>query len=113
MIKIYHNPRCRKSREGLEVLEKSGQEFEVVRYLENIPTKEELREVIACLGISPENLVRKNEAIWKEKYRNQLLTDEQVLDAMIAHPKLIERPIVMKGRNAVIGRPAENIKEIL
>ncbi|AWX45944.1 Arsenate reductase (glutaredoxin) [Flagellimonas maritima] len=113
MIKIYHNPRCRKSREGLEVLEKSGQEFEVVRYLENVPSKEELREVIRCLEITPENLVRKNETIWKENYRNRLLSDDEVLDAMVANPKLIERPIIVKGEKAVIGRPAEKIKDLL
>lgn len=112
MIKIYHNPRCRKSREGLELLEKSGKEFEVVKYLEKIPSKEELREVINCLGITPENLVRKNETIWKEKFRGSLLSDEEILDAMITYPKLIERPIVINGTKAVIGRPSENINSI-
>ena len=113
MIKIYHNPRCKKSREGLAAVEKSGKEFEVVRYLENIPSKEELREVINCLGIKPESLVRKNEAIWKEKYRNRLLSDEEVLDAMITYPKLIERPIVINNGTAVIGRPLENIENFI
>lgn len=113
MIKIYHNPRCRKSREGLAVLENSGKEFEVVKYLEEVPTKEELREVISCLGITPENLVRKNEAIWKEKFRNRLLSDEEILDAMINYPKLIERPIVINNGIAVIGRPINNIETII
>jgi len=113
MIKIYHNPRCRKSREGLEALEKSGKEFEVVRYLENIPSKEELREVINCLGIKPENLVRKNEAVWKENFKNKLLSDEEVLDAMVLHPKLIERPIVINNGTAVIGRPLSNIESLI
>ena len=113
MIKIYHNPRCRKSREGLELLEKSGKDFEVIKYLEDIPSKEELRSVLGCLGISPENLVRKNETIWKDNYRGKLLSDEEILDAMILHPKLIERPIVINGNKAVIGRPSESIREIL
>lgn len=113
MIKIYHNPRCRKSREGLEILEKSGKDFEVVKYLEDIPSKEELKSVLDLLGISPEKLVRKNEAVWKENYRGKALTDDQILDAMIAHPKLIERPIVINDNKAVIGRPPENIKNIL
>jgi arsenate reductase len=113
MIKIYHNPRCRKSREGLELLENSGKEFEVIKYLENVPTKEELRSVINCLGITPENLVRKNESVWKEKFRGKLLSDEDILNAMINHPKLIERPIVVNGNKAVIGRPPEKIKAIL
>ena len=99
MIKIYHNPRCRKSRDGLELLEKSG--------------KEELREVINCLGITPDNLVRKNEAVWKEKFRGRLLSDEEILDAMINHPKLIERPIVVNENRAVIGRPIDNIRSVL
>ena len=113
MIKIYHNPRCRKSREGLEVLEQSGKVFEVIKYLEEIPTKEELREVVACLGIAPESLVRKNESIWKEKFRGRLLSDEEILDAMIQYPKLIERPIVVNGKKAVVGRPSQLIREIL
>jgi len=113
MIKIYHNPRCQKSREGLKVLEQSGKEFQVVKYLEEIPTKEELSEVLAFLAITPDMLVRKNEKIWKEKYRGRLLSDEEIIDAMIAHPKLIERPIVLNGKKAVIGRPTAEINKIL
>lgn len=113
MIKIYHNPRCRKSKEGLGVVEKSGKDYEVVKYLEEVPTKEELREILNCLAITPEMLVRKNEKVWKEKYRGRILSDEQILDAMIAHPKLIERPIVLNGDKAVIGRPSDRIGSIL
>ena len=69
MIKIYHNPRCRKSREGLSVLENSGKEFEIVKYLDNVPSEEALAEIINLLGISPIQLVRKTEKIWKENYR--------------------------------------------
>lgn len=113
MIKIYHNSRCRKSREGLALLEKSGKDFEVVKYLEDIPSKEELRNIISCLGISAENLVRKNETVWKENYRGKLLSDEEILDAMLLYPKLIERPIVVNGNKAVIGRPLEAINTVL
>ena len=113
MIKIYHNPRCQKSREGLKVLENSGKEFEVIKYLEEIPTKEELRKVIDCLGITPEMLVRKNEQIWKDNFRGKLLSSEEVLDVMILHPKLIERPIVVNGGKAVIGRPTNLIDDII
>jgi len=113
MIKIYHNPRCTKSRQGLEVLEKSGEQFEVVKYLENIPTKDELRKVLGFLNIPAENLVRKNEAIWKENYRGKNLSEEDILEAMIQFPKLIERPIVIKNNKAVIGRPTENIYDLL
>lgn len=94
-------------------MEDSGKEFEVVKYLEDVPSKEELRQVLQCLGISAENLVRKNETIWKENYRNRLLTEEEILDAMIENPKLIERPIVIKNNTAVIGRPPENIKNLI
>ncbi|WP_405381889.1 arsenate reductase (glutaredoxin) [Maribacter sp. LLG6340-A2] len=113
MIKIYHNPRCRKSREGLEILENSGKKFEVIKYLDDVPTKEELKEVINCLDIKPIYLVRKSESIWKEKFKNQTLSDEDIIEAMISYPKLIERPIVIKNNNAVIGRPAENITNLL
>ncbi len=113
MIKIYHNPRCGKSRTGLSILEKSGKQFKVIKYLEDIPTKAELKEVISLLNISPEELVRKNEAIWKELFKGKSLTDEAIIDAMVAHPKLIERPIVINGNKAIIGRPPERIIEIL
>ena len=113
MLKIYHNPRCRKSREGLELLEKSGKEFEIIKYLETVPTKQELRDLINCLAITPEKLIRKNEAIWKENYKGKSLSDEEIIDAMISSPKLIERPIVVNGSKAAIGRPIENIAAIL
>lgn len=113
MIKIYHNPRCQKSREGLEIIEKSGKDYEVIKYLEQVPSKKELREILNCLAISPEMLVRKNENIWKENFRGKLLSDDQILDAMIKYPKLIERPIVIKGDKAVIGRPPERIRAVL
>ncbi|WP_149275573.1 arsenate reductase (glutaredoxin) [Pareuzebyella sediminis] len=113
MIKIYHNPRCKKSREALNLLESSGKDYEIIKYLEEVPSKAELRNIISCLGITPEMLVRKNEAVWKENYRGRLLSGEEIVDAMVAHPKLIERPIVIKGNQAVIGRPTERVKEIL
>ncbi|MEJ1222068.1 arsenate reductase (glutaredoxin) [Sediminicola sp. 1XM1-17] len=113
MIKIYHNPRCRKSREALELLKESGKEYEVVKYLEEIPTKEELREVLNCLSLKAENLVRKNEPIWKEKFKGKLLSEEDIINAMIAYPKLIERPIVIEGGKAIIGRPPERVQEML
>ena len=113
MIKIYHNPRCRKSREGLALLEESGKEFEIIKYLENIPSKEELRDIIRCLAIEPEGLIRKNEAIWKEKFKGKTLSDDEIIDAMVQYPNLIERPIVLNGNKAVIGRPLEKINTVL
>ena len=113
MITIYHNPRCRKSREGLQILENSGKEFEVRKYLEDIPTEEELRQILKYLDIPAEKLVRKNESIWKEKYKNQELSEDEVIHAMILYPKLIERPIVIKDKKAVIGRPPKIIEKLL
>lgn len=113
MIKIFHNNRCRKSREGLAILESSGKEFEIVNYLEKIPTKSELQDILHLLGISPMKLIRKNEAVWKENYKGKTLSDNELIEAMIKNPKLIERPIVINGKKATIGRPPELIKEIL
>lgn len=113
MIEIYHNPRCRKSREGLAIVQASGQEFRTVAYLENVPTKEQLKSVLKKLGMTAEQLLRKNEAVWKENYKGRELSEDEIVEAMISHPKLIERPIVVKGDRAVLGRPPENIKDFL
>lgn len=113
MIKIFHNNRCSKSRCGVEILEKSGKEFEIIKYLENTPSKEELIDIIKLLGISPIDLVRKNEKVWKDIYKGKELSDSEVINIMIENPKLIERPIVINGNKAVIGRPPENILNII
>ena len=112
-IKIYHNPRCSKSRQGLQILKDHHVNFEVVEYLKNPPTKEKLKEIIKKLGIKPIDLVRKNEKIWKENYKGKDLSDDEIIQAMVENPKLIERPIVIKDDKAVLGRPPENILEIL
>ena len=112
-IKIYHNTRCRKSREGLEILESAGCEFEVVEYLKNIPTEEELAVVIEKLGIKPEELVRTGESIYKEKFKGRSMTNEQWVKAMIEHPKLIQRPILVSGSKAILGRPPEQFNSLL
>ncbi|TXG39791.1 arsenate reductase (glutaredoxin) [Seonamhaeicola maritimus] len=113
MIKIYHNNRCSKSRLGVAALEESGKDFEIVKYLENVPSKEELQEIINLLGIKPIELVRKNEAIWKQNYKGKDLTDSEIISAMVENPKLIERPIVINGNKATIGRPTEKILDII
>ena len=113
MIKIYHNNRCSKSRCGVQALEESGKQFEVVKYLEDVPTKAELKHLIKLLGITPIELVRKNETVWKENFKGKTLSDDAIIEAMIANPKLIERPIVINGDKAVIGRPTEKIFEII
>jgi len=113
MITIYHNPKCSKSRCGLELLEELGKEYQVVDYLKKAISKEELKNLLAKLQMSPIELVRTKENIWKEQFKGKTLTDDEVIEAMIQYPQLIERPIVIVGDKAVIGRPTERIKEII
>ncbi|WP_316815332.1 arsenate reductase (glutaredoxin) [Pedobacter nyackensis] len=113
MIKIYHNNRCSKSRCALTALEESGQEFEVINYLQTVPTAEELREIVDKLGVKPHELIRKNESIYIADYKGKELSDEEWIAAMVAYPILIERPILVSGDKAVIARPTEKINEIL
>ena len=112
-IKIYHNPRCGTSRKGLAILENSKKDYEIIRYMDKALSVSELKKLVQLLGISPIELVRTKESIWKESYKNKNLSDEDILQAMIDHPKLIERPIVVNGPKAVIGRPVEKIDAIL
>lgn len=112
-MKIYHNPRCSKSRQTLALIEDAGATVEIVKYLENIPSKEELTSIIKLLNITPLQLVRKNEADWKTNFKGKDLSDDEIIDAMIAYPKLIERPIVIKDNKAVLGRPPENVLDLL
>lgn len=113
MITIYHNPRCSKSREGLQFLELEGKPFTTVKYLNEPLTKNELTTIIKKLGITPVELVRTKEKIWISDYKGKELSDSEVIEAMLQHPNLIERPIVVNGNKAVVARPAEKIKEIL
>ena len=113
MIKIYHNPRCTKSRQGVQILENSGKEFEIVKYLDAVPSEKELSEIIKLLNISAIELIRKTEKIWKENYKGKELSDTEIIKAMVENPKLIERPIVINNNKAVIGRPTEKITTII
>ena len=113
MIQILHNPRCRKSREGVQFLEEHNVEFKIVNYLDDTLSESELTEIISKLNILPIDLVRKNETIWKTDYKGKTLSDAEIIKAMVKNPKLIERPIVITTNNAVIGRPKEAIKTIL
>lgn len=113
MITIYHNPRCSKSREGLELLELGGQPFTIVKYLDTPLSKEEIKSLLDKLGIPPIELVRKKEGIWKEKYDGRKLTNAVIVNALAKYPQLIERPIVVNGDKAVIARPASRIRELL
>ena len=113
MIKIYHNPRCSKSRQGVELLETSGKVFEIIKYLYNNFTELTLTEVLQLLNISSIDLVRKSEKIWKENFKGTAMSDAEIIIAMVENPKLIERPIVVNKNKAVIGRPSEEILSII
>jgi len=112
-ITIYHNPRCSKSRAACQLIAESGVEAEVIDYLTTPPSRDELRILLGQLGMRASELVRRGEAVFKENYQGRELSEEQWLDALIAHPILIERPIVVCGEKAVIGRPPEKVLELL
>jgi arsenate reductase len=112
-MKIYHNPRCTKSRQTLKLINDAGKEVEIIEYLNTPPTFDELIAIIGKLGISPEQLLRKGEAIFKDQFKGKSLSDDEWIQAMIDHPKLMERPIVIEGNKAVLGRPPENVKSLL
>lgn len=111
---IYHNPRCSKSRGALELLQQRGVAVDVVEYLKTPPDRATLSDLLRRLGIGPRQLLRTGEDEYKSLgLENPALTDDQLLDAMIAHPKLIERPIVVIGNKAVIGRPPEKVLDLI
>lgn len=113
MTTIFHNPRCSKSRETLQLLEDKGEEIQIIKYLETPPTKEELQKVISLLGVKPIEIVRTQEKEWKENFKDKALSDDEVIEAMLSFPKLIERPIIIKNDKATVGRPPENVLNIL
>lgn len=113
MTTLYHNPRCSKSRETLQLLEEKGEKIEIIKYLETPPSKEELKRIISLLNIKPINLVRTKEKEWKENFKDKNLSDDEIIDAMISFPRLIERPIAIKDDRAAVGRPPQNVLEIL
>jgi len=111
---IYHNPRCSKSRQTLELLQQRGIEPEIVLYLEQPPTKKVLKDLVKKLSIDARDLLRRSEEEYKAlNLADANLSDDELLAAMIAHPKLIERPIVVRGEHARLGRPPENVLELL
>ena len=112
-MQIIHNPRCSKSRQTLKILTDRGIEPEVILYLKDLLTTERLSDIIKMLGIKPHDLIRTKEQIYRTEFKGKDLTDEQWIEAMITNPKLIERPIVIEGDKAVLGRPPEKVIELL
>ncbi|MDD2090749.1 arsenate reductase (glutaredoxin) [Pseudomonas guariconensis] len=113
-LTLYHNPRCSKSRGALELLEARGLAPTIVRYLDTPPDAVTLKTLLGKLGIAPRQLLRTGEEEYKAlDLANPTLSDAQLIDAMVQHPKLIERPILVAGDKAVIGRPPEKVLEIL
>lgn len=114
MITLYHNPRCSKSRQALALLQEKGQQPEIKLYLEAPPSAAELKSLLAKLGLSARELLRKGEDVYKElNLRDEKLTEAALIKAMVNNPKLIERPIAIKGDKAVVGRPPENVLALL
>lgn len=112
-MKIYHNPRCSKSRQTLQLIKDAGEDVEIIEYLNQTPTEKELSAVLEKLGMNAEDILRKGEDIYKQNYKGKTFSNEEWIKIMIENPKLIERPIVIKGEKAVLGRPPENVNEFL
>jgi arsenate reductase len=113
MIRIYHNPRCRKSRETLEIIRQSGYEPEIIEYLKTPPSGDELRDLLKKMNKKPSEIIRKGENEYKNFYKGKNLTEDQWLKVLLECPKLIERPIVCNGEKVTLGRPPESVIAIL
>lgn len=112
-ITIWHNPRCSKSREAMSILEDNNCEAQVVKYLETSPTKDEITTALTMLGMNPRELMRTKEDIYKELNLKDENDYDALVDAMVANPKLIERPVIFKGNQAIIGRPTDKIAKFI
>lgn len=112
-MKIFHNPRCTKSRETLKLLNDKGINPEIVLYLEKTPDASEIKQILSMLNLSAEDLLRKKEAIYRENFCSSKFTEDEWIRIMVENPKLIERPIVLNGDRAVIARPPEKVLELL
>ena len=112
-MKIFHNPRCSKSREALQILEDKGAKIEVIEYLKNPPTAAQLKKILKAMGKKPEDIIRKSEALYKEKFKGKDLGSDEWIKILAENPILIERPIVFNEKKAVLGRPPESVLEML
>ena len=113
LMKIYHNPRCSKSREGLKYLEEKGFEVEVIEYMKNGITAREIKEFLSKSGLKVNDIIRTNEELFKEKYKDMEFTKEEWINILVENPKLIQRPLVIKGTHAVLARPVEEIQKLI
>ncbi len=113
MIQIYHNPRCGKSRNCLAFIEKSNQDFEIIPYLTETPSFDQLKTLLGQLNLEPIQLIRTKEKIWIENFKGKTLSDDEIIKAMVENPILIERPIVVKDGKAIIGRDPELVASFL
>lgn len=113
MLKIYHNPRCRKSRAGLDYLKSKGSEPEIIDYIKNPLNEKELKNLLKKLGKKPKDIVRTQEDYYKKELKGKDLSDTEWIKILVKNPRLIQRPIVETKNKAVIGDPAENINSIL
>ena len=112
MVRIYHNPRCRKSREALKMLQDHGEKIEIIEYLKNPPSVTELSALVSKMNIKPEDLVRKNEALFKDKYRGKSFSDSEWIKIMVNNPVLIERPIIVKNKQVILARQPEKVNNL-
>ena len=113
MIQIYHNPRCGKSRNCLALLKESEKEIEIINYLDTVPTFDELKNLIQKLNFEPLALVRQKEKIWIENFKNKPMNNDEIIQAMVTYPILIERPIVIRENKAIVGRDLDNVADFL
>ena len=113
MIQIYHNSRCGKSRNCVALVEQSEIEFEVINYLNTPPSFKEMSDILQKLNIKPIELVRRKEKIWIENFKDKKLEDQQIIEILVSNPLLIERPIVLKGNKAIIGRDLEKVAKFI
>ena len=113
MLTIYHNPRCAKSRQTLQIIQEAGKEVEIREYLKEIPTLDELKDVLSKLNLPVDYLIRKNEQIFKSEFKGKEFSEDEWIQILVDNPKLIERPIVIKDNQAVLGRPPENVEKLL
>ncbi len=112
MVTIYHNPRCKKSRAGLQYLQTKTDDIQIVEYLKNPLSEEELKKLLVLLNKKPQEMIRTQEAVYKQNFKGKNFTDDEWVKIMVENPKLIKRPIVVKGNKAVWGDPAEEIDKL-